>query len=78
MNQRHGIICEDCRKVTMHEKDIADGDGLAVSGMARKSFMDDYGLGSRNLVCQLAFKFPAPKTERHTRYYGKRGLYAST
>ena len=78
MNQRHGIICEDRRKVTMHGKDIADGDGSAVSGMVRKSFMDDYGLGTRNLVRQLAFKFPAPKTERHTRYYGERGLYAST
>lgn len=78
MTARHGIICEDLRKVTMHGKDIADGDGSAVSGMVKKSFYDDYGKGTQNLVRHLAHKYPQPKTERHTRYFGERGLYAST
>jgi len=30
MNQRHGIFCKDCRKITMHGKDIADGGGSAL------------------------------------------------
>ena len=46
MQARHGIVCEDRRKVTMHGKDVADGDGAAVSGKVRKSFNDDYGSGS--------------------------------
>ena len=50
MNYRHGITCEYCRKVTMHGKDLADGDGSVVSGVVRKLFKDDYGLGTRNLV----------------------------
>lgn len=78
MKCRHGMECEDRRKVTMHGKDIADGDGSAVSGMVKKSFDDDYGEGSRNLVRHLATKYPRPKTERHTRYYGEKGLYATT
>ena len=78
MNQRHGITCEDRKKVTMHGKDIADGDGSAVSGMVRKSFKDDYGSGTRNLVRHLAYAYPGPDTKRHTRYFGERGLYAST
>jgi hypothetical protein len=68
MKSRHGMECEDRRKVTMHGKDIADGDGSAVSGMVKKSFDDDYGEGSRNLVRHLATKYPHPKTERHTRF----------
>ena len=78
MTARHGIVCEDRRKVTMHGKDIADGDGSAVSGMVKKCFYDNYGKGTRNLVRHLAAKYTAPKVERHTRYIGERGLYAST
>ena len=78
MTARHGIICEDQHKVTMHGKDIADGDGSAVSGMVKQSFYDDYRKGTQNLVRHLAHKYPQPKTERHTRYFGPTGLYAST
>ena len=78
MNARHGLICEDRRKVTMHGKDVADGDGSAVSGMVRSSFKDDYGSGTQNLVRHLAFKYRRPNVERRTRYYGGRGLYATT
>ena len=78
MTARHGIICEDRRKVTMHGKDIADGDGSAVSGMVKKSFHDNYGKGTQNLVRHLASKYPHPNTDRHTRYFGERGLYATT
>ena len=78
MTARHNIIREDRHKVSMHGKDIADGDGSAVSGMVKKSCYDNYGKGTQNLVCHLAHKYPQPKTERHTRYFGERGLYAST
>ena len=79
MVARHdGMECEDRRKVTMHGKDIADGDGSAVSGMVKGSFKDDYGSGTQNLVRHLAWKHPRPNTARRTRYYGKRGLYASS
>ena len=78
MTARHGVVCEDRRKVTMHGKDIVDGDGSAVSGMVRKSFYDNYGKGTRNLVRFLAAKYTAPNVERHTRYFGEQGLYAST
>jgi len=66
MTALHGVVCEDRRKVTMHGKDIADGDGSAVSGMVRKSFYDNYGKGTRNLVQFLAAKYTAPNVERHT------------
>ena len=46
MTARHGVVCEDRRKVTMHGKDIVDGDGSDVSGMVRKSFYDNYGKGT--------------------------------
>ena len=52
----HGMDCKDCRKVTMHGKDIADGDDPAVSGMVKGSFDDDYGKGTQNLVHHLAHK----------------------
>ena len=39
MLARHGIKCEDWRKVTMHGNDIADGDGSAVSGMLKNPSM---------------------------------------
>ena len=78
MQARHGIVCEDRRKVTMHGKDVADGDGAAVSGKVRKSFNDDYGSGSQNLVRHLASKYPLANVERQTRYYGFKGLYSTT
>ena len=78
MRARHGIECEDRRKISMHGKDVADGDGSAVGGMVRSSFHDDYGNGTLNLVRHLAFKYPRPNSERRTRYYGERGLYATT
>ena len=78
MMARHGIICEDRRKISMHGKDIADGDGSAVSGMVRSSFQDDYGKGTQNLVRHLAYKYPMPNLERRNRYYGEKGLYATT
>jgi hypothetical protein len=78
MMSRHGIECEDRRKISMHGKDIADGDGAAVKGMVKKSFNDNYDGGSQNLVRHLASKFKSPRTERRTRYYGERGWYATT
>lgn len=78
MKCRHQIECEDRRKVSMHGKDVADGDGSAVSGMTKASFNDDYGGGTQNLVRHLAHKYPAPNLNRRTRYYGERGLYATT
>ena len=59
----HTIECEDRRKVTMHGKDIANGDGLAVSGMVKSSFYDNYGNGTQNLVWHLAFKYPQPNKD---------------
>jgi len=59
-------------------KDIADGDGSAVSGMVKKSFYNNCGKGTQNLVRHLAYKYPHPKTDRHTRYFGERALYVST
>ena len=61
-----------------HGKDIADGDGQALGSMTKGSFNDDYGGGSQSLVRHLAHKHPRPRTERHTRYFGSRGLYATT
>ena len=78
MTTRSGIICEDWCNVSIHGKDIADDDGSAMSGMVKKSFSDNYEKGTQNLVYHLAHKYPWPKTERHTCYYGERGLYAST
>ena len=54
MQARHGLICEDRRKFSMHGKDLADGDSAAVDGKVRKSFNDDYGGGTQNLVRHLA------------------------
>ena len=70
--------CNNRRKVTMHRKDIADGDGSAVSGMVKGSFQDEYGKGTQNLVHHLAYKYPQLNTERRTRYYGVKGLYTTT
>ena len=39
---------------TLHGKDIANGDGSAVSGMVKKSFYDDYRKGIQSLVRHLA------------------------
>ena len=72
MVAHHGMPYEDRRKISTHGKDIADGDGAAVSGMVKGSFGDNYGKGSQNLVQHLAHKHPRPKTARHTRYYGRR------
>ena len=69
MKARHGFECEDKRKPSKHGKDIADGDAHAVGGMVKRSFNDDYGKGTQNLVRHLAYKYPAPKMERRTRYY---------
>ena len=46
----------------MHGKDIADGDGSAVSGMVRSSFQDDYGKGTQNLVRHLALQISNAKS----------------
>ena len=62
----------------MHGKDIASGDGSAVSGMVKGSFKNKYGLGTQKLVCHLAQKNSTPRVERRTRYFGHRGLYATT
>ena len=78
MKSRHGLECQDRRKVSMHGKDIADGDGSAVKGMVKNSFDDDYGEGTQNLVRHLAQKYPRPKAERRTRYFGQRGIYATS
>ena len=78
MKARHGIEFEDTRKPSKHGKDIADGDGQVVGGMVKRSFNDDYGKGTQNLVRHLASKFKAPKTKRKTRYYGMKGLYSTT
>jgi len=78
MKSRHGLECEDRRKVSMHGKDIADGDGSAVKGMVKNSFDDDYGEGTQNLVRHLAQKYPRPKDERRTRYFGQRRIYATS
>ena len=67
MKARHGFECEDKRKPSKHGKDIADGDAHAVGGMVKRSFNDDYGKGTQNLVRHLAYKYPAPKMERRTR-----------
>ena len=78
MKSRHGMEIEDRQKITMHGKDIADGDGSAVSGMVKKSFDDNYGEGTRNLVRHLARKYPCPKTERQTHYYGQKGIFSTS
>ena len=78
MKARHGMDFEDKRKRAMHGKDVADGDGSAVSGMVKNSFHDDYGSGTQNLVRHLAHKYPRPNLERRNRYFGDRGLYATT
>ena len=36
MKARHSLESEDKQKVSMHGKDVADGDGSAVSGMVKK------------------------------------------
>jgi len=45
--------------------------------MVGNSFHDNYGEGTQNLVRHLAFKYPCPNIERHTRYYGMLRLYAT-
>ena len=74
----HGLDCEDRRKVTMHGKDIAYGDGSAVSDVVKGSFHDDFVEGMQNLVRHLAHKYPRPNTERHIQYFGVKGIYAPT
>ena len=78
MLAQHGIECEDRQQISMHGKDEADGDGYAIGGMVRSSFRDDYGNGTQNLVRHLAYKYPLPNLERRVRYYGEKGLYASS
>ena len=46
--------------------------------MVKKSFYDNYGRGTQNLLRHLTHKYPSPKTEHHTRYWGERGMYTST
>ena len=65
-------------QIAKHGKDIADGDGQALGSMTKGSFSDDYGGGSQSLARHLAHKHPRPRTERHTIYFGSRGLYATT
>ena len=62
----------------MHGKDIANDYGSKVSGMVKEYFYDNYRKGTQNLVRYLVHKYPQPKTERHTCYFGERGLYVST
>ena len=45
MKSRHDIECKDRRQVTMHGREMADGDGSAMKGMVERSFNDDYGEG---------------------------------
>ena len=78
MKACHGLECEDKRKPSNHGKDIADGDGQTLKGMVKRSYNDDYGPGTQNLVRHLAAKYPCPKVERKTRYYGMKGLYSVT
>ena len=78
MNAHHDIEREDKQKPAKHGKDIADGDGQALDAMVKRSHNDDYDKGTQNLVRHLAAKYPRPKTERKTRYYGMRGLYSTT
>ena len=75
MQARHGIICEDRRKQSMHGKDRADGAAAAVGGKVRKSFNDDYGGGTQNLVRHLAWKFPFPVTTRQLGYIPQLGTF---
>ena len=75
---RHGIECKDKRKPSKHSKDIVDGYAQVAGGMVKKSFNDDYGKGTQNLVRHLAAKYPSPNTERNTRYFAMKGLYSST
>ena len=65
-------------QIAKHGKDITDGDGQALGTMTKGSFNDDYDGGSQSLVRHLAHKHPRPRKERHTRYFGSRGLYATT
>ena len=78
MKSRHGIACEDKFQVTTHGKGVADGDGSAVKGMVKKSFYDDHGEGSRNIIRHLAAKYPSPNVKCHAWYFGMRGIYATT
>jgi hypothetical protein len=78
MGARHNIECEDCRNVAKHGKCNADGDTATVNGFVKRSFNDDYGNGTQNLVRHLAYKYPRPNVERSTRHHGERGLYAAT
>ena len=78
MKARTSINSEDKRKRSRHGKDIADGDAQVVGGIVKRSYNDDYGKGTQNLVRHLASKNPYPKTERKTRYYGMKGLYSTT
>lgn len=78
MTARHQMICEDRRKVSNHGKDIGDGEGATVSKMVRNCINHDYGPGSLNIVRQLAMKHPFPNKEHCTRYFGFRGIYATT
>ena len=61
MKARHGLECEDKRKPSNHGKDIADCDGQALKGMVKRSYNDDYGPGTQNLVRHLAAKYPRLK-----------------
>ena len=45
--------------------------------MVGSFFRDNYGEGTQNLVCHQAFKYSCSNIERHTQYYGTRGLYAT-
>jgi len=78
MKSRHGIEYKDRRQLTMYGKGIADGDGSVVEGMMKKSFNNEYGEGSRNLVWYLAAKYPSPNVKCHMRYCGVRGINATT
>ena len=49
-----------------------------MNGMVKRSYNDDNGPGTQNLVRHLAAKYPCPKVERKTRYYEMKGLYSAT
>ena len=70
MKACHGLECKDKRKPANHGKDTADGDAQALKGMIKRSYNDDYGPGTQNLVRHLAAKYPHSKDEKKTRYYG--------
>ena len=61
-------LCEDCRNTKNHGKCTCDGLGHALKTNIYRLADDDYGPGTRNLLRQLALRFPGPRKSRQTRY----------